>query len=524
MNPASPHDKEHPLSSVLGTALDAVIVMTADGRVSGWNDVAVETFGWARHEAVGTPLCDLIIPPHLRDAHRAGLSTFLKTGAGPLLNKRIEVKALHKSGNEIPVELLISPYSDHNSISFLGFVRDITERKQAAERLEKQALRATTLYEIISYCADATSFDEALRTTLRAVQQLTGWPAGHVYLPSDTNPPRMIPTNIWYPAEDERFQALREATAKITFAIGEGLPGHIMQTGEPLWIPDVFADARFVRARDAHNLGITSAMGFPIQHAGSIEAVVEFFTDVQTPPDHDLLLTLRSMGVQVGRVLERIRSQEQLRQQSEHQKLLLAELNHRVHNMLAVVTGIAAHTVRNSKTLAEFNRSFLERLTALSKTHGLLAAQNWEPTSFHELAELVLQPYQGTPAQVSIDGPAFRVSPKASVAVGMVLHELATNAAKYGALAHPDGSLVLRWRLEQDPQPFLRIFWCERGVQNVEKPAKRGFGTRLIDMTVKNELCGNLSVNYAEGGLQYRIELPMGQLQASNTRVLPGVS
>ena len=233
----------------------------------------------------------------------------------------------------------ITPYVDDGDLVFLGFLRDITERKRTAARLERQALQARLLYETISFAAEAKSFEAALRASLKAVQSLTGWPVGHVYLPSDDDPVLLLPSNIWHPADDDRYGPLMALTEKTRFALGEGLPGYVMQTGEPLWIADVYSDPRFLRSKNVKDLGITSALGFPIKNASAVIAVVEFFATVQAEPDLELLLTLRSIGDQVGRVFERRLAEMKLHQQSQHQKLLLAELNHRVKNMLAVVTG-----------------------------------------------------------------------------------------------------------------------------------------------------------------------------------------
>ena len=228
-----------------------------------------------------------------------------------------------------------------------------------------------------------------------------------------------------------------------------------MQTGEPMWIADVVTDARFSRAKTVRDLGITSAFGFPIKNAEAVIAVVEFFTPVQTEPDPELMFTLRSIGDQVGRVFERRLSEMKLRQQSEHQKLLLAELNHRVKNMLAVVTGIAAQTMRNSGSMQEFNNSFRERLNALSQAHSLLASQNWGPTPLRDLVDQVLAPYAGVASRLSIDGPAVNLMPKTALAISLVLHELVTNAAKYGGLSRPEGRLSVRWNtLREDSSWF----------------------------------------------------------------------
>lgn len=500
---------DHPLSSILSTALDAVIVMDSGGVIVDWNDIAVDTFGWTRTEAVGSLLSDLIIPTQFREAHKRGIRGYLETGEGPVLRKRIEVSALRKTGAEFPVELSITPYQDSGALVFLGFVRDITERRRTAESLERQALQARVLYETISFAAQASSFEKALRNCLGAVQTLTGWPLGHVYLPSDDNTSLLKPSNLWHPADEKSYEALKAVTAKTQFSVGEGLPGLVMEAGEPVWISDVRRDGRFLRQKAVDNLLITSALGFPIKNAGSTIAIIEFFTPIQSEPNSELLLIVRSIGDQVGRVFERRLAETKLHRQSEHQKLLLAELNHRVKNMLTVVTGIAAQTMRNSGSMEDFNRSFLQRLDALSQAHSLVAARNWGTTPLKDLIGQILAPYGGTPAQISVAGPDVSLPPKAALALSLVVHELITNAAKYGALSKPNGRLSVQWTFCDEDHARINLVWAESGVDIPMKPTRTGFGTRLVNAVIKTELQGNVVTNYATDGARYDMQLQL---------------
>jgi PAS domain S-box-containing protein len=123
--PSPPRDA---LRLVLETALDAVVVMKADGVVADWNDRAVGVFGWSRDEALGRTMADLIIPERYREAHRIGLQRYLGTGRANVIGGRIEVSGLRKNGEEFPVELSISPVRDNGSMLFVGCLRDLTER------------------------------------------------------------------------------------------------------------------------------------------------------------------------------------------------------------------------------------------------------------------------------------------------------------------------------------------------------------------------------------------------------------
>lgn len=235
------------LPLVLETASDGVVVMCAEGVVRDWNRQAEAIFGWSRAEAVGRPLAELIIPEPLRQAHREGLERFLNTGERPLLGRRIEVSAIRRSGAEFPIELSISPVNRDGSIFFLGFVRDISERRRHEELLMRQAREAEVLKHVTTLAAETESLDEILRLCLASVCELTGWPAGYAYLPQKGASPRLASSMIWH-GDPSRFGALKAITETTIFRPREGLRGRIWSAQEPFWILDVDHSDAFPRA------------------------------------------------------------------------------------------------------------------------------------------------------------------------------------------------------------------------------------------------------------------------------------
>lgn len=178
------------LQSVLDTALDAVIVMDRDGLVVGWNARATNTFGWTAEEAVGRRLSELIIPENLRSAHEKGLAHYLATGEGPVLDRHIEVEGVHRDGNPVPVELSITESDQFGGRLFVGFLRDISERKAATERQKRLLLesehRVKNMLAVVAAMAqqtartssDIASFSAAffgrLESLAKAQQMLAG--------------------------------------------------------------------------------------------------------------------------------------------------------------------------------------------------------------------------------------------------------------------------------------------------------------------------------------------------------------
>ncbi len=140
-------ENEARMRAVLNSALSAVLVIDAKGKIIDWNPRAEKIFGWKRHEALGLELAEIIIPPRYREAHRLGLKHFLATGEGPVMNQLIEMSALRRDGSEFPVELSISPLIADNAVTFCGFITDITERKRAEKALQENEQKFRAIFE-----------------------------------------------------------------------------------------------------------------------------------------------------------------------------------------------------------------------------------------------------------------------------------------------------------------------------------------------------------------------------------------
>ena len=201
----------------------------------------------------------------------------------------------------------------------------------------------------------------------------------------------------------------------------------------------------------------------------------------------------------------------------EHQRLLLAELSHRVKNTLAVVHSIALQTLRRSSSLESFAEAFKGRISALSRAHSLLTRSQWRSAGLEELVRHTLAPYGGGGGSaIDIAGPKIAVRPKPALALALVLHELATNAAKYGSLSTPAGRLKVIW---EETALGLVIGWHEEGGPNVEEPATRGFGRTLIERAVAHELDGSVRFDYRGQGLFCEIRVPLtAELSADEAR------
>jgi len=200
----------------------------------------------------------------------------------------------------------------------------------------------------------------------------------------------------------------------------------------------------------------------------------------------------------------------------ERQKLLVNELNHRVKNTLVSVQSIATQTLRTTDTPEAFRDAFEGRIMALSHTHDLLTQQNWEGASLREIFDFELEAFAARD-RIGFDYVRdLQLSPKATVALGMAVHELATNALKYGALSVPGGAVRVVWALEPDETdegPSLRLTWTETGGPPVVAPKRHGFGARLLEKGLAGELSAQVTLAYDSLGLVCTMRLPIRALE-----------
>lgn len=195
----------------------------------------------------------------------------------------------------------------------------------------------------------------------------------------------------------------------------------------------------------------------------------------------------------------------------EHQLLLVAELDHRVRNTLSGVMAIARQTIRHSASLAEFRESFEARLLALAKTHRLLTRGGWKSALLREVVLAELAPFaRGGREPFVVSGEDVDLTPKQALGLGLGIHELATNAAKYGAFSTPEGNVEVSWNIQSTPiGRVIDLQWIESGGPRVEKPTRAGFGTTLIERGLKTELDAEVQTDYQPDGLRCRLRFPI---------------
>lgn len=197
------------------------------------------------------------------------------------------------------------------------------------------------------------------------------------------------------------------------------------------------------------------------------------------------------------------------RQAADHTRLLLRELNHRVKNTLAMIQSLARQTMRQNPDPVHFMAAFTGRLRTLSDAHAILADRDWSGIRLTEVIRSAVIPYVVREEQIAIEGPDVHLPPDHALGLGLTLHELASNAARFGALSVPEGRLAIVWQHLREPVPRIILNWRESGGPEVKLPLEPAFGMRLIERSLDKVLDSSVKLDFSATGVAARIEVPL---------------
>jgi two-component sensor histidine kinase len=239
------------------------------------------------------------------------------------------------------------------------------------------------------------------------------------------------------------------------------------------------------------------------------------------------ILVLSLTGVGLDRRDQRraaafVRDMAAAKKAAEYQNLLIAELDHRVKNVLARVVAVVHSAREGSHSMTELVEKLEGRIHSMADAHSLLSRGRWQGVGLVDVVRHELAPYAKAD-NTSVDGPDVVMTADASQVVAMVLHELVTNSAKYGALSTSNGKVSVRWdrRLSGNPEPELLIEWQENGGPPAVIPAREGYGTSVIRDLIPYELGGTVDLAYTTSGVRCKIEIPSEQATGSDLSSSP---
>ena len=201
----------------------------------------------------------------------------------------------------------------------------------------------------------------------------------------------------------------------------------------------------------------------------------------------------------------------------ERERLLMGEVNHRAKNMLTLVQVIARQTAASDATT--FVQRFEERILALSASHDVLLNNCWQDVPLEDLVRSQLAHFgDAIGSRITLSGPVIKITAPAAQAIGMAMHELATNAAKYGALSNGEGLIEIKWKIDgdADPQHDFSLTWTEQGGPTVQKPSRTGFGSTVIDRLLEASLDGEVDLDWKPSGLVCHLHCPTGKVLSSS--------
>lgn len=483
------------------------MLLTPDLRYAGMNQAYLDAVGAAREDILGRPLFEAFDAGPGAEAQenvrqlRRSLERVLSTGERDHLALIRYAIPVRRAGGEIEYEdrfwsATHTPIRDDTGqIRFiLQHTTDITELERLRRRLADQtqhsplnALDAMVGGNILQRAETVQAANRELETERDRLIDIFMQAPGFVAV---------------LDGPDHVFQMCNEAYGQLI--------GHRDIIGRPLKdaLPEVEQQGFIRLLDDVRRTGEPfEGREMPVQlQRKPGDALETVYLNFVYQPIRDNGGRVAGVFVQGYEVTENVRA-------AQRQKLMIDELNHRVKNTLATVQSIAVQTARTHAEPTTFAESFQSRLMALSHTHNLLTRSHWEGAELRDVLNHETQAHG--PHRILLNGPAVALEPATALAFGMIVHELATNAAKYGALSTPDGRVVVDWSVANQNDPRLHISWREQGGPPIKTPERKGFGSRLIERSVRHDLSGDIEIAYAEDGFRAEINVPMDRGMAA---------
>ena len=276
------------------------------------------------------------------------------------------------------------------------------ESQPVVQELRRRVRLAELIHLVASAANEASRVEPAIRATVNAVCDFTGWPIGHAWLLAPDTPGALVPSGIWFLADPDRFHTFRGVSEAARFPVGCDLPGRVLQSGCAEWVPDVERDSGFVRGKWARDLGVRAAFAFPLRVGPTVVGVLEFFSPLPEAEQKDLLDVLGDVGAQLGRVVERQRAEEELArardaalEASRLKSTFLANMSHEIRTPLNIILGYNS-LIAERLPAASAERSLIDSVERaghrlMGTIHGILDLSKIETRTFAvELAPLDL--------------------------------------------------------------------------------------------------------------------------------------
>lgn len=458
------------LAAIVETSDDAILSVDLEGTIATWNRGAEQLYGYEAEEIIGKPV-NVLLPAGRQDEEPSIID---RVGRGEHV-QHYETERLRKDGRVIPVSLSVSPIMDAAGevIGASKIARDISVRKRTELALARRAEEQAALYEFTDRLFRATSAEDVYQAALDAIVRALDCERVSILLFDDSGVMKFV-----------AWRGLSEGYRKAVEGHSPWTKG--ARDPEPITVNNIDAADLSDDLRATVKAEDIAALAFiPLTARG--ELIGKFMTYYRAPHaflarDMELAVTIAR---QLGFSLERQRAEDERSKAEEAKALLVAESQHRIKNTLATVQAIASQTMQVGS--AHGLEAFLSRLRALGEAHELLTIENWHRAFLRDVVERAVIPFQASGQErFIVDGPNVWLPAQTSLMLTLCLHELATNAAKYGALSNGTGRVRVSWELAADVRT-ARLIWLESGGPPVVAPERQGFGSRLIEATGDGE-------------------------------------
>ena len=478
---------------LIETDPNGILVVDAEGRIQLMNGQLTKLFGYRRDELTGQPV-EILLPEQYRRGHVALRAEFSKHPTNRPMGAGRDLYGLRKDGSEFPVEIGLASFLQGSRELILATVIDISARKVAEARIAADLADMTRLNQLSNRLVrEGSDHNRNLNAVLDTAIAIAGADKGNLQLLDPTTGALSIAAQRGFEEPFLNFFAAVRDDASACAAA--------MKSGERVIVEDVRESEIFAAQPSKEVLldaGVRAVTSTPLlASTGNLLGMISTHFAKPHRPDERALRLMDLLARQTADYLERKRSEET-------EKTLVREIQHRSNNLLAVIQSIANRSLSGSRTLAEAKEAFETRLHALARTNQQLIKSNWSGVNLNELVRLELKPFA---ERTIVDGINVMLNPQHAQNFSLALHELATNAVKYGALSNGSGKVGVSWWLTtQGNNNKLKFKWQESGGPPVIVPTSQGFGTTLVKATFPDA-----RIDYAVEGLNCEIDVPLGQ-------------
>lgn len=352
---------EEKLRTIFDNAVDGAVIMDPEtGLFHSANAAFCSMLRYSMEEIINIGFQDI----HFEEDLARLKSQFITTSRG-VVGQSSDIRVRRKDGSVFFADVHSGSLSFEGKTFLLKFFRDITERKQAQQEVQREKRFTELIKNVVVMINNASTFLEAVQGALDVSCTHTEFPVGHFYV-KNKGTQQLTISGIWHMDDIERFQAFREVTEATSFSPGKGLPGRVYESGEPLWIADVTRDSNFLRASIGRDIAVKCGVALPVLVGNEVVAVMEFYRPEVMEPDESILRVMAQISTHLGRAFERKQAEETLRQSEEQLRLmfesaadgiLLADVNgvvQKANGKTAELLGYSTGTDLVGKTFFDF--------------------------------------------------------------------------------------------------------------------------------------------------------------------------